>query len=67
MVMMEDKRLNYILMDARAFNDVDDADVLGTANTVKEAITESKLHGNYKKYEVAICNSDCEVCWELYA
>lgn len=53
------------IMDGRAFNNVDDAVVLDTANSVKEAERRAKNHGSMKKFEVALVK-DNDVMWELY-
>jgi len=58
----------YLIMDARAFTDLDKAIVLDMADSQKQGICKSKQFGNYKNFEVAIVDSKSqEVCWNLYA
>lgn len=57
----------YLIMDGRAFNDVNSAEVLDTARTVKEAKKRAGVFGNMKKFQIAIVDSETnEVCWDLY-
>jgi len=61
-------RARFLLMDARAFDCIDNATVFDTADSVKEAIQRSKAFGNYRQFNVAIVDAKKEdVCWELYA
>ena len=58
----------YLLMDGRAFEDIDAAAVFDTADTIKEAKQRARPFGSLNEFEVAIVdNKTDEVVWELYA
>jgi len=58
--------MSFLIMDSRAFNDVEFATILDTAEDEEQAISRAKAHGSLKKFEVAIVEDD-EVRWDLYA
>jgi len=54
---MADKPPRYLIMDGRAFQNVDDAVVLDTADTRSQTIRRARAFGDIQKYEVAIVDS----------
>ena len=58
--------MRFLIMDSRAFNDVEFATIIDTAEDEEQAISRARKYGSLKKFEVAIVEED-EVRWDLYA
>lgn len=57
----------YLIMDARAFIDIDKATVLDMADNEKEAIERAMSFGSLRNYDVAIVRPpEMEVAWDIY-
>jgi hypothetical protein len=64
---MNNEPPKYLIMDARAFDDIDSAVVLDTADTKKQAINRGYKFGRLRMKEVAIVNRlTNKIAWECY-